>query len=348
MLPEKDRLYMSRCLQLARKGAGKVSTNPMVGCVIVHDGRIIGEGWHRRFGEAHAEVNAIRSVRPEDETLFPDSTLYVNLEPCSHFGKTPPCSDLIIEKGIGKVVVGMQDPFAQVNGRGIRKLRDAGIEVTVGVLEKECRELNRRFCCFHGKQRPYVILKWAETTDGFIDNDRDPQVTPPTWMTGAACQILVHRWRSEEKAIMAGVNTLLRDDPALTVRRWHGADPLRVTIDNHDRLTGRERFFADGEGRFAPNYRIYRGATLPEILTDLHAGGIASLFVEGGAKVLQSFIDGGLWDEARRFVTPLRLKDLNGSQYGEGVKAPLLKGGETVLRKKIGDAELSVLRRYEH
>ncbi len=261
-----DERYMRRCLQLARNGQQNARPNPMVGAVIVNHGRIIGEGYHIRCGEAHAEVNAFASVQPADEPLLPESTLYVSLEPCAHYGKTPPCADLIIKKGVRRVVVGCEDDFAQVQGRGIRRMREAGIDVTVGVLEAECRELNRRFLTFHREQRPYIILKWAQTANGFIDDDGQPLAisTPYT-------QMLTHKLRTEADAILVGRVTDNREHPQLNVRHWCGPSPRRLVIDRQHPLN----------------------------MQSLYAHNVQSLIVEGGAKTLQSFIDQGLWDEVR-------------------------------------------------
>ena len=278
-----DEKYMRRCLQLARNGQQNAKPNPMVGAVIVSaDGRIIGEGYHVRCGEGHAEVNAFASVRAEDEPLLKEATIYVSLEPCSHYGKTPPCADLIIQKGVRRAVVGCVDPFAEVQGRGIRKLRDAGIEVEVGVLEKECEALNRRFFIFHREQRPYIILKWAQTANGFIDDH-----FKPIQISNDFTKMLSHKLRAEEDAILVGRVTDERDKPQLTVREWSGANPKRLIIDRAHPLN----------------------------LESLHAHQIQSLIVEGGAKTLQSFIDKGLWDE-------LRVETNLGMTVTDGTRAP--------------------------
>ena len=278
-----DEKYMRRCLQLARNGQQNAKPNPMVGAVIVSaDGRIIGEGYHVRCGEGHAEVNAFASVRAEDEPLLKEATIYVSLEPCSHYGKTPPCADLIIQKGVRRAVVGCVDPFAEVKGRGIRKLRDAGIEVEVGVLEKECEALNHRFFTFHREQRPYIILKWAQTANGFIDDH-----FKPIQISNDFTKMLSHKLRAEEDAILVGRVTDERDKPQLTVREWSGANPKRLIIDRAHPLN----------------------------LESLHAHQIQSLIVEGGAKTLQSFIDKGLWDE-------LRVETNLGMTVTDGTRAP--------------------------
>ena len=263
----KDEKYMRRCIQLAKNGQQNAKPNPMVGAVIVSaDGRIIGEGYHVRCGEGHAEVNAFASVRTEDETLLSGATMYVSLEPCSHYGKTPPCADLIIKKGVRRVVVGCIDEFAEVQGRGIRKLKEAGIAVEVGVLEKECRELNRRFFTFHRAKRPYIILKWAQTANGFIDDH-----FKPVQISCDFTKMLSHKLRSEEDAILVGRVTEERDHPQLTVRDWRGQNPKRLVIDR----------------------------THPLNLESLHAHNIQSLIVEGGAQTLRSFLVQNLWDEIR-------------------------------------------------
>lgn len=311
--------YMQRCIQLAKCGEMGAPPNPMVGAVIVHNDRIIGEGYHRRCGGPHAEVNAIRSVK--NEALLKDSTIYVSLEPCSHYGKTPPCADLIIEKGIPRVVVGCKDPFAKVNGQGIRKLRDAGIEVVVGVMEQECLQLNRKFITFHQQHRPWVTLKWAQSQDGFIDADRQPG-EPAVKFSSAFTQTLVHRMRAMNQAIMVGTRTVLLDNPSLTTRLWDGPNPLRVSVDRKGILP-ESIHLKDGK---VPTV-IYCHGDLPAILEDLYRQGIQSLMVEGGGRLIQQFVDEDLWDEARVEVAPMML--------GKGVSAPRLKNagvaGEAVL-----------------
>lgn len=263
-----DEKYMQRCIQLAANGIQGARPNPMVGAVIVANDCVIGEGYHVRCGEGHAEVNAFASVQPEDEHLLPEATLYVSLEPCSHYGKTPPCADLIIKKGVRRVVVGTIDPFAEVQGRGIKKLTNAGIEVTVGVLEKECQWLNRRFFTYHREHRPYIILKWAQTANGYIDDHFKPLI-----ISNEQTQMLSHQLRAEEDAILVGHTTYDRDQPALTVRHWHGPDPKRIVL-THNR-------------------------PLPQLMDDLYQHGIQSLIVEGGLQTHKSFIAAGLWDEIR-------------------------------------------------
>ena len=262
-----DEKFMQRCIQLAKNGQQNAKPNPMVGAVIVSaDGRIIGEGYHVRCGEGHAEVNAFASVHPEDEALLSEATIYVSLEPCSHYGKTPPCADLIIRKGVRRVVVGCIDEFAEVQGRGIRKLREAGIEVEVGVLEEACKALNRRFFTFHRENRPYIILKWAKTDNGFIDDH-----CQPVQISNAFTKMLSHKLRAEEDAILVGRVTEERDHPQLTVREWCGPNPKRLVVDHAHPLN----------------------------LESLHAHNIQSLIVEGGAQTLRNFLVQGLWDEIR-------------------------------------------------
>lgn len=273
-----DELYMRRCLQLAACGRQNAKPNPMVGAVIVCRGRIIGEGYHVRCGEGHAEVNAFASVRPEDEALLADSTMYVSLEPCSHYGKTPPCADLIVSKGVRRVVVGCIDPFAKVQGRGIARLRDAGIDVTVGVLEADCLRLNRRFITFNTHQRPYILLKWAQSADAFIDDHGAAArfSTPFTTM-------LMHRLRSECDAILVGRVTDEREHPRLDVREWSGPSPRRIVLGG--------------------------GQRLDDLMRSLHADGVQTLMVEGGGATLRSFIAAGLWDELRRETAPFCVGD---------------------------------------
>jgi len=299
---------MRRCIQLAQCGEAGAAPNPMVGAVVVCDGRIIGEGYHRHCGGPHAEVNAIGNVRQKG--LLCRSTIYVNLEPCAHFGKTPPCADLIIRSGIPRVVIGCTDPFAKVNGLGIKKLKDAGCEVVVGVLEQECRELNRRFFTFHQKHRPWITLKWAQSKDGFIDRFRSAE-EEPTHFSNALTQTLIHRLRTRHQAILVGTTTALMDNPTLTTRYWQGPNPLRLTIDRHNSLP-QSLHLKDGS---TPTV-IYTQEGIDEILDDLYERGIQSLLVEGGIKLLQNFIDTGLWDETHIETAPFCLK--------EGVKAPTL------------------------
>lgn len=322
---------MQRCLDLASKGLGSVAPNPLVGSVIVHNNQIIGEGYHRVFGGPHAEVNAIASVR--ETSVLSDSTIYVNLEPCSHFGKTPPCSDLIISKGIRRVVIGSVDPFDVVAGKGIARLRNNGCEVIVGVLKNQCQTINKRFFTFHEKKRPFIILKWAQTADGFIDALRPPDSDlRPAWITSEKLRILVHKWRSEEPAIMVGTHTALADNPQLNVRDWKGSQPLRIVVDRELTLPLKLHLFDKKQETLILNEKIEKKegnttflkipferdlVSLPYLLQYLFKQGVQSIFVEGGLKLIQSFINQGLWDEARVFSGP--------KFFGEGIKAPSIK-----------------------
>ena len=310
-----DIKFMRRCIQLAKCGEAGAPPNPMVGAVVACDGRIIGEGFHRKCGGPHAEVNAIGSVK--ERHLLSRSTIYVSLEPCSHYGKTPPCTELIIRSGIPRVVVGCPDPFAKVNGQGIKRLQEAGCEVVVGVLEKECRELNRRFFTFHEKHRPWVTLKWAQSKDGYINGK----------FSNAFTKTLVHRLRARNGAILVGTRTALLDNPSLTTRLWQGPNPLRLTIDRHNRLPN-TLHLKDGS---TPTV-IYSHESLREIMDDLYNRGIQSLLVEGGAKLLQSFIDEGLWDEARIETAPFLL--------GDGVAAPVLAESRLISKQYYFENEI--------
>lgn len=294
-----DELYMQRCLQLAALGIGQTSPNPMVGAVIVHQGRVIGEGYHHRCGEAHAEVNAINSVK--DKSLLSKSTLYVNLEPCSHFGKTPPCADAIIRHGIPKVVIGSIDYHDKVNGNGVRKLREAGVEVVENVCREACEALNRRFFTFHQKQRPYIILKWAQTRDGFMDIDRTSSMTTSYWITNPALKVLAHKWRSEEDGILVGYNTLNNDRPQLTTREYPGKDPQRFVMQRGTDIISELPYTPLAE-------------EAEEAMQQLYKLKIQSVIIEGGKKTLNKFLSIGLWDEARILV---------GNQcWGKGLRAP--------------------------
>lgn len=326
-----EEIYMKRCIQLARNGQGTTAPNPMVGAVIVCDNRIIGEGYHIRCGGPHAEVHAIRSVKQQE--LLRKSTIYVSLEPCSHYGKTPPCADLIIEKQIPRVVVGCIDPFAQVAGRGIQKLKEAGIEVVTGICEQECKELNKRFFTFHQKKRPYITLKWAQSADGYLDHFRKPgDGKHPVRLSTPESQIEVHKLRSEHEAILIGYNTALLDNPLLNVRLWPGKNPVRLVIDPKNELPeSLTLFHEDGLTRHYVQTKISRETKqncnktihveldreqpiLPQIMADLHQTGIQSLLVEGGRTTLQRFMDTGLWDEIRIEQSPCLL--------GSGVRIP--------------------------
>ncbi len=343
----KDQMYMQRCLELAAKGIQNASPNPMVGSVIVHGDKIIGEGYHMKYGEAHAEVNAVNDV--EDPSLLPESTLYVNLEPCAHYGKTPPCSLLIIQKKIPKVVIGCVDTFSKVSGKGIEMLQQAGVEVVSGVLEKESRALNKRFFTFHEKKRPYIVLKWAETQDGFIDRQRTED-EPAAWITDDTCRIVVHKMRTEESAILVGTETARKDNPSLNVRDWTGRNPLRLVLDQHLRLP-KSLHVMDGtqptlvytakkaENRSNVTYvqLDFSQGILPQLMADLHQRNILSLIVEGGAQVLQSFMDENLWDEAWKFVGP--------AFFTSGVKGPVFSRNPFVT-EQIGNSSLFVYHNY--
>lgn len=341
--------YINRCLQLAENGLGKTYPNPMVGSVIVHKNRIIGEGWHQKAGKAHAEVNAINSVK--NRNLLQTSTIYVSLEPCSHYGKTPPCCDLIIASGIKRVVIGTVDPFAEVAGRGIKKLMDAGCQVTVGILEKECRDLNRRFFTFHQQQRPYIILKWAESADGFLSPEQvDGSERAPVWITNNYSRQLVHKWRTEEQAILVGTTTAITDNPSLTARKWHGPNPVRIVLDRQLRVPKDSALFDGSVKTFVltqpDNTAITIVGThfesldfnkqLPgQIGAVLYKQGIQSVIIEGGHKTLQTFIDGGYWDEARI---------LKGNNiFGKGTYAPRLQGSK-VHESKLGTDSIRIYR----
>jgi diaminohydroxyphosphoribosylaminopyrimidine deaminase/5-amino-6-(5-phosphoribosylamino)uracil reductase len=394
-----DEQYMQRCLQLAQLAAGDVAPNPMVGAVLVHEGKIIGEGYHQKYGNAHAEVNCITSVAEEDHHLISSSTLYVSLEPCAHFGKTPPCADLLIEKKIPRVVIGCRDPFPEVNGKGIEKLRAAGVDVSVGVLEEACRNLNKRFFTFHTQHRPYIILKWAQTGDRKIARLPVKWQSPDTiiqsgkdisnkenrlsgevgamgyplsgsgevrlLISNAYTNRLVHKWRSEEQAIMVGTNTALSDDPELSTRTWPGQSPVRVLVDRSLRLPSTLKLFDGNVPTVIFNlhqhslpfekisvahlrelgvsyYQITEDVTLVhQVLNGLYRTGIQSVIVEGGARLLQSFIDEGLWDEARVISNEELF-------IGEGLPAPDLQGFQLVRTEKIVSDTIRYFQKKEH
>lgn len=317
--------YMHRCLQLASLAAGNVAPNPMVGAVLVYQDTIIGEGYHKQYGGPHAEVNCIASVPEHLQHLITQSIIYVSLEPCAHFGKTPPCADLIIRHNIPKVVVGIRDPFKAVNGSGIEKLRAAGIEVIVGILENECREINSRFFTFHTQQRPYIILKWAQTADGFIAANNNSE---RLHISNAFTNRLVHKWRSEEAAILVGTNTALADDPSLTNRLWTGKNPVRLVIDKQLKLPAHLQIFNQQVPTIIFNevkeemhqnlhyYLINKTEALPEQVCDaLYKLSIQSVLIEGGTQLLQTFIDADCYDE-------IRLIENTSLRIGSGVAAP--------------------------
>lgn len=339
----KDEKYITRCIQLASNGLCNAAPNPMVGAVIVHNHTIIGEGYHIRCGKAHAEVNAIRSVK--DQELLKESTIYVSLEPCSHYGKTPPCAELIIEKKIPRVVVGCMDPFSLVAGKGIQKLREAGIEVEVGVLEKECQQLIRRFITFNTLHRPFITLKWAESSDGYIDYCRTGG--KPYIFSSPLTSMLAHKRRTEHSAILVGRKTALLDNPSLTSRDWYGKNPVRMVIDKNLSLP-RDLSLFDGKARtlvftqkpdlsnlpYTEYIQLdFSQDILPQIMTILHQQKLQSLLVEGGSTLLQSFIDAELWDEAYIEQSTVRLQG--------GIKSPLIPS------KYIFSSEQRFGRRYK-
>lgn len=322
-----DEIYMGRCLDLAIKGLKSVAPNPMVGCVVVLQGKIIGEGYHKMFGEAHAEVNAINQVK--DKEQLKNATLYVSLEPCTHFGKTPPCSDLILKYNIPNVVIGCIDPFDKVAGKGVNKLRINGVNVKVGVLEEQALALNKRFFTFHEKKRPYVVLKWAETQDGFIDSVRKENKPKINWITKSQTKQLTDSWRAEEMAILVGKNTILNDNPKLTIRSILGKSPVRLVIDKNNELPVDYSVFDKTQPTFIFNtqsnkkYKNLEFVQLPfkyalnEIFDWLYQKNVLSLMVEGGAYTIQQFIDQGVWDEARIYKGK--------TFFNDGVKSPKIK-----------------------
>ncbi len=341
-----NEIYIQRCLQLAAIGGGNVAPNPMVGAVLVVDNKIIGEGYHKKYGQPHAEPNAINSV--QDKALLKSATLYVNLEPCSHFGKTPPCAHLIVKSGIPRVVIGTLDPNPKVSGRGVKILLDAGIEVTVGVLEDACNELNKRFFIFQREKRPYVLLKWAQTKDGFMDKIRSSKEVNPLQISNELTRQLTHKMRAENQAILVSTNTVLLDNPSLTVRFWSGKNPIRIALDRQGRIP-EDYLLMDGQHptlifteKEKPNKENLRFINikfdencLDSLLKALFENLIHSVLVEGGSKLLNSFIEKGYWDEAHIEVSEQRI--------GEGVAAPVLQqipdsilqiDGHTILRYK--------------
>ena len=332
---------MKKCLELAQKGMGYVSPNPMVGCVVVFNDQIIGEGYHQEYGTSHAEVNAIENVK--DKSLLKKAILYVNLEPCAHFGKTPPCTNLIIESEIPKVVIGCIDSYSEVSGKGIEKMQNTGIEVIVGVLEKESRELNKRFFTFHEKTRPYIILKWAESKDGFMGPLNQNK---PFWMTSSESKKLVHKWRAEEEAILVGRITAKKDNPSLTVREVAGSNPVRIIIDKNLKLSSDLNLFNSeaktiifntikseetGTNQFV---KIDFNYLIENILEELHKQNIQSVIIEGGSTTLQSFVDANIWDEARIFTA--------NKLFSQGLKTPTIEG-EIILEEEIGTDTLEII-----
>lgn len=343
--------YIKRCIELAKNGLGTTYPNPMVGSVIVYDGKIIGEGWHKKAGEPHAEVNAVRSVK--DKSLLKKATIYVSLEPCSHFGKTPPCCDLIIANEIPNVVVGTVDPNEKVAGRGIKKLIEAGANVVVGILGEECNELNKRFFTFHQQKRPYIILKWAESQDGFLAPEKEMnQERKPVWITNQYSRQLVHKWRSEEQAILAGTQTVIDDNPKLNTRDWFGNNPIRVILDQNNRIS-KDSFvfddsvktiiFTNAENNISTENTIFEKIdfnenVIPQILSVLYQHQIQSIIIEGGKKTLQSFIDQNIWDEARIFAGK--------SIFEKGTKAPEIQKKNTV-KTFIQEDELLYFKNHD-
>jgi diaminohydroxyphosphoribosylaminopyrimidine deaminase / 5-amino-6-(5-phosphoribosylamino)uracil reductase len=341
----KDEQYMQRCLELAYNGISSVAPNPMVGAVIVKDDFIIGEGYHEKYGGPHAEVNAIHSV--ENKSWLRNSTMYVNLEPCAHFGKTPPCAELIKEVGIPRIVVGTSDPNPLVNGKGIRLLKEAGCQVLSGILEDSSKKLNQRFFHFYSNGRPYIILKWAETEDGFIDKNRSADsLLQPNWITDDICRKLVHRWRTEEQAVMIGTNTALLDNPELNSRFWHGRNPIKLILDRDLKIPLTHNLFKTTTPMYLFNSLVTKQEgnncyqkidfdhLLDALVTFLKEKEIQSVLVEGGSKLIQSFIDKGIWDEARIFTGPFR--------FHEGTKAPVLTG-TCILDDQISNSRLRIL-----
>ena len=335
---------MQRCLQLAQLGAGSVMPNPMVGAVLVHNHMIIGEGYHQQYGQAHAEVNCINNVKEVDRHLINQSTLYVSLEPCNHFGKTPPCTDLIIKHQIPEVVIACTDPFEKVNGSGIKKLQAAGIKVIEGILKEEAAELNKRFFAFHKKQRPYIILKWAQSSNLKIANENFEAVKISNEITNR----LVHKWRSEEAAILVGTNTALHDNPALTTRLWPGKNPVRIVIDRQLKLPAHLQLFDGSTATIVINtikqaentntffYKIAEEENLLTALMNLlYHQQLSSLIVEGGTLLLQSFIDAGLWDEARIITNNELIID-------NGIQSPVLKNNKLITTEHLLSDSLQV------
>lgn len=340
-----DILYMRRALELARLGQGSTAPNPMVGCVIVHEDRIIGEGWHRQYGGPHAEVNAIQAV--QEKHLLPASRLYVTLEPCSHYGKTPPCADLLLEHKITDVWICNTDPNPMVQGRGIRKLLDAGCRVHVGLLEKEGLELNKYFFTFHRLQRPYITLKWAETADGYIGRQDGQQ----QWISGALPRLLTHQWRASQQAIMVGTRTAAADNPRLNTREWTGPDPLRLVLDRQLTLSGALRLFDHSQPTLVYNVHKAEKAhnlewvklpdspdLMPAILADLYVRNILSVMIEGGAALLQGLLQTGLWDEAYVFKSPRNLE-------APGIAAPFMPLARMQHLHRLGNDTLVVYRK---
>ena len=341
--------YIRRCIELARNGLGTTYPNPLVGSVIVYDGKIIGEGWHKKSGESHAEVNAVKAVK--DKSLLKKATIYVSLEPCRHFGKTPPCCDLIIKNNIPNVVIGTVDPNVKVAGNGIKKLIEAGIHVTVGVLEEECNALNKRFFTFHKKKRPFIVLKWAESQDGFIAPTEKLE-KKPVWITNQYSRQLVHKWRTEEQAILVGTQTAIDDNPKLNARDWSGKNPIRLVIDQNNRIEKNNHIFDNQAVTIVFSKSIdtikkentifeildFEKNIAEQIVQILNQHQIQSVIIEGGRQTLQTFIDANLWDEARVFVGSIKFK--------EGTRAPTLSKNQ-FKKQSIGTDELTQTKNYD-
>jgi diaminohydroxyphosphoribosylaminopyrimidine deaminase / 5-amino-6-(5-phosphoribosylamino)uracil reductase len=346
---DKYQIYMQRCLDLAKLGAGHVAPNPMVGAVLVYKDRIIGEGYHQQYGQAHAEVNCINSVKDEDRTLIAESILYVSLEPCAHHGKTPPCADLIIANKIPDVIIACRDSYIEVDGKGIEKLKAAGVNVIVGILEKEALELNKRFFTFHGKHRPYIILKWAQSVDGKIASADRSRVL----ISNEQTNMLVHKWRSEEASILVGTNTALYDDPSLTTRLWTGNNPVRMVIDSDLKLPSSLHLFDNTVPTIVFNkhknevnglinyYKIRSDKNINlQILNALYELKLQSVIVEGGTRLLQSFIDNDYWDEVR-IITNINLS------IADGLSAPLFESDQLVKEEMILNDRISYYKENE-
>lgn len=336
---------MRRALELAEYGRGHVTPNPVVGCVVTYKGKIIGEGWHREYGGPHAEVNAVSQVA--DKSLLRQATAYVTLEPCAHHGKTPPCADMLIREGIQRVVVALEDPNPLVGGKGLTRMREAGIDVVTGVLQEEAQSQNRRFLTRYHAVRPYIILKWAQTGDGFIARENGDS----KWISNAQARQWVHKWRAEESAILVGSNTVKQDNPALTVRDWSGKHPTRIVLDRSGSLgSGYQlfdgsvptRLYTQQPGISVENTTVITCSGndfLQEVLTDMHSAKLDSVFIEGGTQVLGAFIDAGLWDEARIVTAPQ-------TSFGSGIAAPRLQGHQRETHS-IGDNELVIIENLD-
>ncbi|MEA3317104.1 MAG: bifunctional diaminohydroxyphosphoribosylaminopyrimidine deaminase/5-amino-6-(5-phosphoribosylamino)uracil reductase RibD [Bacteroidota bacterium] len=350
----RDNKYMKRCLELAKLGKGNTYPNPMVGSVIVYQDTIIGEGYHKIYGEAHAEVNAINSVKNKE--LLKHSTIYVNLEPCSHYGKTPPCANLIASKKIPNVVIGNIDISSKVSGKGIEILKNASCNVTTGILEKECKDLNKRFFTFQEKKRPYIILKWAQSSDGFIDKKRKPNDGKiPVWLTNDYARTIVHKWRAEEQSILVGTNTAILDNPNLNIRNWRGKNPLRIVFDKNLILSQKLNIFnneaqtliiADNSVKnktiqiqnknIGIEFADFQKDITYQLLNILYRKNIHSVIVEGGAKTLSNFIKNNIWDEARIFISIKELKN--------GVKAPTIKTDKAIKQLQLANNKLIIVK----